>query len=203
MISTALRTRTADNRRHGGGSSALERAPPESSRLCCCATTEHDPGPGRRAVELLAERISRDPYRALAFLRARRVRPTSNVDRREACHDNHPRRDDLAELSAQGVAVWLDDLSREPLAGGQLKSLIADRHVVGITTNPTNFATALSDGDRYDEQLHELRARAPTLKPRSSPSRPRTFAAPVTSWLRCTSRPRAWTGAFPSRWTRG
>ena len=69
---------------------------------------------------------------------------------------NDPRRDHLAELSAQGVAVWLDDLSRELLAGGQLKSLIADRHVVGITTNPTIFATALSDGDRYDEQLHDL-----------------------------------------------
>ena len=57
---------------------------------------------------------------------------------------NDPRHDHLAELSAQGVAVWLDDLSRELLAGGQLKSLIADRHVVGITTNPTIFATALS-----------------------------------------------------------
>jgi transaldolase len=69
-------------------------------------------------------------------------------------NDGH--RDHLADLSAQGVAVWLDDLSRELLAGGQLKSLIADRHVVGITTNPTIFATALSDGDRYDEQLHDL-----------------------------------------------
>jgi transaldolase len=69
-------------------------------------------------------------------------------------NDGH--RDHLADLSAQGVAVWLDDLSRELLAGGKLKSLIADRHVVGITTNPTIFATALSDGDRYDEQLHDL-----------------------------------------------
>jgi transaldolase len=65
-------------------------------------------------------------------------------------------RDPLADLSAQGVAVWLDDLSRELLAGGRLRSLIADRHVVGITTNPTIFATALSNGDRYNEQLHDL-----------------------------------------------
>jgi transaldolase len=65
-------------------------------------------------------------------------------------------RDPLADLSAQGVAVWLDDLSRELLAGGRLRSLIADRHVVGITTNPTIFATALSNGDRYNEQLREL-----------------------------------------------
>jgi transaldolase len=64
--------------------------------------------------------------------------------------------DPLAELSELGVAVWLDDLSRELLAGGELASLITDRHVVGVTTNPTIFASALSKGDRYDEQLREL-----------------------------------------------
>jgi transaldolase len=59
--------------------------------------------------------------------------------------------DPLASLLAQGVSVWLDDLSRELLAGGRLSSLIAGRHVVGITTNPTIFAAALSKGDRYDQ----------------------------------------------------
>jgi transaldolase len=66
------------------------------------------------------------------------------------------RRDPLAELSAQGVAVWLDDLSRELLASGELESLIAGRHVVGVTTNPTIFASALAKGDRYDAQLSHL-----------------------------------------------
>jgi transaldolase len=64
--------------------------------------------------------------------------------------------DPLADLSAQGVAVWLDDLSRELLAGGELRSLISDRHVVGVTTNPTIFASALAHGDRYNDQLAEL-----------------------------------------------
>jgi transaldolase len=64
--------------------------------------------------------------------------------------------DPLAELSAQGVAVWLDDLSRELLATGALQSLITNRHVVGVTTNPTIFASALSKGDRYDDQLRNL-----------------------------------------------
>ena len=50
----------------------------------------------------------------------------------------------LAELSAQGVAVWLDDLSRELLASGELQLLITGRHVVGVTTNPTIFASARS-----------------------------------------------------------
>ncbi|WP_308340600.1 MULTISPECIES: transaldolase [unclassified Streptomyces] len=62
----------------------------------------------------------------------------------------------LAALSAAGVSIWLDDLSRELLAGGELKKLIADRHVVGVTTNPTIFASALSKGDRYNEQLRTL-----------------------------------------------
>jgi transaldolase len=72
---------------------------------------------------------------------------------------DQPSRDPLADLSAQGVAVWLDDLSRELLAGGELKSLITTRHVVGVTTNPTIFASALSAGDRYDDQLRYLAAR--------------------------------------------
>jgi transaldolase len=69
---------------------------------------------------------------------------------------SHAHDDPLADLSAHGVAVWLDDLSRELLAGGELRSLVTDRHVVGVTTNPTIFAAALSNGERYDEQLRDL-----------------------------------------------
>ncbi|MFD3851761.1 transaldolase family protein, partial [Streptomyces microflavus] len=64
----------------------------------------------------------------------------------------------LAALSAAGVSVWLDDLSRELLAGGELQNLITDKHVVGVTTNPTIFASALSKGNRYNEQLRRLGA---------------------------------------------
>ncbi|MEU0788161.1 transaldolase [Streptomyces sp. NPDC006173] len=64
--------------------------------------------------------------------------------------------DPLAALSAAGVSVWLDDLSRELLAGGELQRLIAEKHVVGVTTNPTIFASAVSKGDRYTEQLRRL-----------------------------------------------
>ncbi|GAA3462520.1 transaldolase [Saccharothrix longispora] len=65
----------------------------------------------------------------------------------------------LAELSAAGVSIWLDDLSRERLSTGNLASLIAEKNVVGVTTNPTIFAAALSDGAAYDEQVRELAAR--------------------------------------------
>ncbi len=62
----------------------------------------------------------------------------------------------LAALSAAGVSVWLDDLSRERLASGNLAELIATKSVVGVTTNPTIFAGALAKGAAYDEQVCEL-----------------------------------------------
>jgi transaldolase len=71
---------------------------------------------------------------------------------------HHPKPDPLGDLTAAGVAVWLDDLSRELLADGGLQSLVADRDVVGVTTNPTIFAAALSKGDRYNKQLADLSA---------------------------------------------
>src|ERR1700691_2433618 len=71
---------------------------------------------------------------------------------------HHPQHDPLADLTAAGVAVWLDDLSRELLASGGLQSLVDTRHVVGVTTNPTIFASALSNGDRYNKQLDGLAA---------------------------------------------
>jgi transaldolase len=61
-----------------------------------------------------------------------------------------------AALSEAGVSIWLDDLSRERITSGGLAQLIADRNVVGVTTNPTIFAGALSKGDAYRAQLHAL-----------------------------------------------
>ena len=65
----------------------------------------------------------------------------------------------LADLSAAGVAVWLDDLSRERLRTGNLEQLIKDKHVVGVTTNPSIFQKALSEGAAYDEQIRDLALR--------------------------------------------
>jgi transaldolase len=61
-----------------------------------------------------------------------------------------------AALSALGVSIWLDDLSRERINSGGLQKLIADRNVVGVTTNPTIFATALAKGEAYDAQVATL-----------------------------------------------
>ncbi len=66
--------------------------------------------------------------------------------------------DRLAELSAAGVAVWLDDLSRARITSGGLDALRREQHVVGVTTNPTIFAKALAEAADYDAQLRELKA---------------------------------------------
>ncbi|MFI9409064.1 transaldolase [Nocardia gamkensis] len=66
--------------------------------------------------------------------------------------------ENLAALSAAGVSVWLDDLSRDRIRSGNLAELIETRSVVGVTTNPTIFQGALSQGHAYDGQLKELAA---------------------------------------------
>lgn len=67
--------------------------------------------------------------------------------------------DVLGELTAAGVAIWLDDLSRERLRGGNLDRLVRERNVVGVTSNPTIFAKALGGGTAYDDQLRDLAVR--------------------------------------------
>jgi transaldolase len=59
----------------------------------------------------------------------------------------------LKELTAAGVSIWLDDLSRERLETGNLAELVKNMSVVGVTTNPTIFAAAIGDGERYNDQL--------------------------------------------------
>jgi len=67
--------------------------------------------------------------------------------------------ENLAELSAAGVAVWLDDLSRDRIRTGNLQSLVDEYSVVGVTTNPTIFAAAISGSESYDDQLHAMAVR--------------------------------------------
>jgi len=64
--------------------------------------------------------------------------------------------DRLGALSAAGVSIWLDDLSRELIETGELARLVTEDHVVGVTTNPTIFASALSKGERYTDQMRGL-----------------------------------------------
>ncbi|MEV7415081.1 transaldolase [Streptomyces sp. NPDC089919] len=71
--------------------------------------------------------------------------------------------DALKRLSDEGVAIWLDDLSRKRITSGNLAELIDQSHVVGVTTNPSIFQKAISSGDGYEQQLKDLAARKVTV----------------------------------------
>ena len=65
-----------------------------------------------------------------------------------------------SQLHDAGVSIWLDDLSRTRIDSGNLAELIKTRDVVGVTTNPTIFANAITDKSNtsYDAQVAELAA---------------------------------------------
>jgi transaldolase len=64
----------------------------------------------------------------------------------------------LQQLSKLGQSVWIDYLSRRLLREGELEELMHEHAVVGVTSNPTIFQKAISEGDAYDEQLREVLA---------------------------------------------
>jgi transaldolase len=72
--------------------------------------------------------------------------------------------DVLKDLTDAGVSVWLDDISRDRLRTGNLEMLMKDFHVRGVTSNPTIFAHALSQGDAYDEQVQDLKIRGVSVE---------------------------------------
>jgi transaldolase len=62
----------------------------------------------------------------------------------------------LHELAARGQSIWFDTLSRHLIESGELKKMMADDAVTGVTSNPSIFLKALAEGDAYDEQMKEL-----------------------------------------------
>ena len=110
----------------------------------------------------------------------------------------------LAELSAAGVSVWLDDLSRERLRSGNLQELIDTRSVVGVTTNPSIFQAALSHGSSYDGQVAEhllLLRGVRDIPPPPPPPRAPGNLGPA-EWVRTGPSPRGVDG-FVDRLTGG
>ena len=72
--------------------------------------------------------------------------------------------DALKRLSDEGVAIWLDDLSRKRITSGNLAELIDQQHVVGVTTNPSIFQKAIC-------RVTATSSSSPTSPPARSPSR--------------------------------
>ncbi|MGD9481747.1 transaldolase [Streptomyces sp. TRM70308] len=64
--------------------------------------------------------------------------------------------DALKRLSDEGVAIWLDDLSRGRITSGHLAEMLDQQHVVGVTTNPSIFQKAISAGEGYEQQVGDL-----------------------------------------------
>jgi transaldolase len=83
--------------------------------------------------------------------RAEPARPDDGADERRLRADSR-----LHELSELGQSVWIDYLSRRLIQEGELEKLMREDSVVGVTSNPTIFQKAISEGDAYDEQLREV-----------------------------------------------
>jgi transaldolase len=64
----------------------------------------------------------------------------------------------LHELAERGQSVWFDTLSRELVHSGELRRMMDEDAVTGVTSNPTIFQKALSSGDAYDEDMKKLLA---------------------------------------------
>src|SRR5919201_5766284 len=70
----------------------------------------------------------------------------------------------LHQLSELGQSVWIDSLSRDLLRTGELERMTREDAVVGVTSNPTIFQKAISQGDAYDKQLREVLEEEDDLK---------------------------------------
>src|SRR5919197_2192574 len=66
-----------------------------------------------------------------------------------------PEKSPLHQLADHGQSVWIDFLSRQLLQSGELARMMREDAVVGVTSNPTIFQKAISQGDAYDDQLRE------------------------------------------------
>ena len=64
----------------------------------------------------------------------------------------------LHELAARGQSIWFDTLSRDLVHSGELKRMMEEDAVTGVTSNPTIFQKALSSGTAYDEDMKKLLA---------------------------------------------
>jgi transaldolase len=62
----------------------------------------------------------------------------------------------LHELAARGQSIWFDTLSRDLVHTGELKRMMDEDAVTGVTSNPTIFQKALSSGNAYDDDMRKL-----------------------------------------------
>ncbi len=69
----------------------------------------------------------------------------------------------LKQISDLGQSLWYDNIERGLLNDGELARLVAEDHIVGVTSNPAIFQKAISGSAAYDAQIEEIVASSPTL----------------------------------------
>src|SRR4051795_4843843 len=62
----------------------------------------------------------------------------------------------LARLTALGTSIWLDQIERKLVEGGELARLVREDSLRGMTSNPAIFEKAILGSEEYDEQLQRL-----------------------------------------------
>ena len=77
-------------------------------------------------------------------------------------------------LHDRGQSLWLDNITRDLLDSGTLKSYIEELSVTGLTSNPTIFDQAIKKSTTYDPAIHKLSTRANPARHCSSNSRSMT-----------------------------
>src|SRR3954453_10737078 len=68
----------------------------------------------------------------------------------------------LHKLSKRGQWIWIDYLSRDMVHGGELGRRMREGAATGVTSNPTIFQKAISQGNAYDDQLRQVLASGET-----------------------------------------
>jgi transaldolase len=59
----------------------------------------------------------------------------------------------LVELNKYGQSFWLDNINRPLITSGELKRLVVEDGLRGVTSNPTIFEKAITESDAYDEEF--------------------------------------------------
>ena len=105
----------------------------------------------------------------------------------------------LSRLSKLGQSVWIDYLSRDLIESGELMRLVREDAVVGVTSNPSIFAEALSKTHAYDAQLIDISEHETNLKQISTRWRLEMSRRPAHSFTRCGRRREGSTATCPGR----
>ena len=62
----------------------------------------------------------------------------------------------LARLTGLGTSIWLDQIHRALIRDGELRKLVEEDFLRGMTSNPAIFEKAILGADEYDDQIARL-----------------------------------------------